>query len=90
MKYFIFFQVTYSTYEETCTAIQLCHPTSGLICPSIASGCSCPTTLAANKCDCPTTHYWDSGSSACVIRVSESGTCVVGQDYICNFILNKA
>ena len=84
--------VTYNSYGDSCSAQLLCHPTSGLTCPSTASGCNCPTTLAADKCDCPTTHYWN--GTTCVTRVTHSGSCTVGEDYICNdlmtFLLNLA
>ena len=32
-------------------------------------------------CDCPITHYWDSTSSTCVIRVSHHAGCT--NDYNC-------
>lgn len=71
------------TYGDSCSAQQLCNPSVGLTCASTASGCNCPNTLAADKCDCPTTHYWDTTSLACEARVSESGICTVGKNYIC-------
>lgn len=77
------FQVTYAIYGDSCSAQLLCDTKLGLSCPSTASGCDCPNTLAADKCDCPTTHYWD--GSACVTRVTHSGSCTVGQNYMCNF-----
>ena len=69
----------YSTYQASCTSVQLCDPSIGLTCPTTASGCNCPTTSTANKCDCPTTHYWD--QSSCVARVSENDNC--DYDYMC-------
>ena len=79
--------MTYSTYEGSCSGTQLCDPSVGLTCPSTASGCNCPTTLAANKCDCPTTHYWDTTSLACLVRVSNNGACTVGKDYMCKHFI---
>ena len=78
--------MTYNTYEQSCSATQLCDISAGLDCPSTASGCNCPTTLAANKCDCPITKYWDASSKACVSRASNGEACVVGLDYLCNYI----
>lgn len=79
----MFILVPYFTYGDTCSSTAPCSATAGLSCPSTATGCNCPTTLTANQCDCPTTHYWDSSSSTCVVRVSEGGTCIVGKDYMC-------
>ena len=76
--------VTYKTYADTCSSILLCKPSTGLTCPSTATGCACPTTLTANQCDCPTTHYWDSASSKCLAKSSESGSCT--NDYMCKYI----
>ena len=77
----------YQTYGQTCSSI-LCNPYAGLICPSTATGCSCPTTLSASYCDCPATQYWDTAALLCVNRVSYSVSCPTGQNYNCISGLN--
>ena len=73
----------YSTYGASCNDIQKCNLNKYLSCLTYPSECRCPDQLDAGKCDCPTTHYWN--SNTCVPRVSESQSC--SNDYMCN--LNK-
>ena len=81
-------KVTYSSYGQSFSSTQLCKPLTSLICPSTATGCICPDTLAANFCDCPTTHYWDSTSSACVARKPLHNSC--SNDYECTYNVGLA
>ena len=58
----------------------LCDFSAGLVCHTTsASGCSCPTTLNMNICDCPITKYWD--GSKCVFRGTYGDYCT--QTYMC-------
>lgn len=81
----IFYLVPYIGYGQTCNANLLCNTTVGLICPSTATNCNCPNTLIANKCDCPTTHYFETVNATCTQRSTEGGKCTVGKDFMCEY-----
>ncbi len=83
MKFFFKIKETYSAYRDGCNATQLCNPAKFFTCLSNKTSCNCPDdTLIAGQCDCPTTHYYDSNTAACVDRVSATKTC--SDDYMCN------
>ena len=65
----------------SCNTVNLlCDTSAGLVCnTTAASGCSCPTTLNINICDCPITKYWD--GSKCVFRGTYGDYCT--QTYMC-------
>ena len=65
----------------SCNTVNLlCDTSAGLVCNTTsASGCSCPTTLNINICDCPITKYWD--GSKCVFRGTYGDFCT--QTYMC-------
>ena len=77
----ILIKVPYKTYAMACNTVNLlCDTSAGLVCNTTsASGCSCPTTLNINICDCPITKYWD--GSKCIFRGTYGDYCT--QTYMC-------
>ena len=73
-------QGQYQTYGQSCSVYQ-CNPSLFLTCPSSPNGCTCPTYMSANVCDCPTNKYWS--GSTCVDRSSYTGPCPTLENYNC-------
>ena len=77
--------VNYFNYTETCSAIDLCNPWSGLICNS-GSNCSCPIMSSVNQCDCPreanNETYWN-GTHCTPARAIGSLCTDLTTNYLC-------
>ena len=70
----IFNLVTYKNYTDSCDSVYLCDYRLNLVCSSgSGTGCSCPNTLGASKCDCNQTQYWT--GSKCTDRVTYNAAC---------------
>ena len=48
-------------YTASCTATSECLTSLGLFCSPTEDHCVCPYGMAAYSCDCPSTHFYDSG-----------------------------
>ena len=73
MEWFFVFLLFQRTYSVACQYSFQCNQTVNLTCPTVSTGCNCPTSSTVGICDCQLGTFWD--GQRCVDVHVFNGTC---------------